>query len=334
MLTSPAPHVVPLADTPAAPPDEVVFRPARLLGAEASNGGHCVMPVDVAVARDGTLLVLDAGRHDIVRFDAQSLFRDRIGHRGTEPGALGTALRRVLLDAEDTILVPDPSLHRVDAFAPNGDALPPLPLPESVHPALGFAIGPGGRLQRAELVQRLVVARGHRLVPHVVVTTLPADMPWCDGLLPTGTGPQRGLYAESPAWTADAEGCWIASNETGEVLRFDEQYALRDVWCFPRGERGSRVAFGPRYPRFSRLLVGEDGALWVNHALPSRRGSGESHGSSALWDVHERSGAFRRRVRVPPGFTLTAASEERLVGVGRGPEGERVAQILERLRAA
>ena len=84
--------------------------------------GQLHQPSDVAVARDGTVVVCDSGNHRLVWFSPEGAMIKSMGERGEQPGQFNHP-EGVTLDEDGTVYVADWGNNRVQVFASDGSLL-------------------------------------------------------------------------------------------------------------------------------------------------------------------------------------------------------------------
>lgn len=97
-------------------------RLVRSLGRRGEGEGEFNLPVDAALAPDGTLWVLDAGNFRVQAFDAQGRFLRAFGSAGNGLGQFGRP-RGLALDADGLLYVTDASFANVQVFQGDGQLL-------------------------------------------------------------------------------------------------------------------------------------------------------------------------------------------------------------------
>ena len=84
--------------------------------------GQLHQPSDVAVGRDGTVVVCDSGNHRLVWFSPEGVWIKSLGERGEEPGQFNHP-ESVALDEDGTIYVADWGNNRVQILSSDGTPL-------------------------------------------------------------------------------------------------------------------------------------------------------------------------------------------------------------------
>lgn len=95
------------------------------LGPRGTGPGKFNIPLAAAVARDGTLYVVDSGNFRVQAFDASGNFKSQFGGAGTELGRFSRP-RAIALDPEGNIYVSDGGFNNVQIFNAGGQLLMPL----------------------------------------------------------------------------------------------------------------------------------------------------------------------------------------------------------------
>jgi sugar lactone lactonase YvrE len=97
-------------------------RHVQTLGLRGSEPGRFNLPVDAAVAPDGTLWVLDAGNFRLQAFDAEGRFLRQFGSAGNGLGQLARP-RGLAVGRDGLLYVGDALLCNVQVFQPDGQLL-------------------------------------------------------------------------------------------------------------------------------------------------------------------------------------------------------------------
>ncbi|MDH5539744.1 MAG: 6-bladed beta-propeller [Rhizobacter sp.] len=112
------------------------------LGQRGDAAGEFNLPVDAAVAPDGTLWVLDAGNFRVQAFDARGGFLRMFGSAGNGLGQFGRP-RGLAIDRDGLLYVSDASFANVQVFQPDGRLLLALGT-RSMHDGPGRLALPAG----------------------------------------------------------------------------------------------------------------------------------------------------------------------------------------------
>lgn len=146
------------------------------LGTRGAQNGEFNIPLAAAVAKDGTLYVVDAGNFRIQAFDDAGKFKFSFGAVG---GGLGTFSRprSIALDPEGNIYVTDAAFNNVQIFNSRGELLMPLgkmglqPGPGNFALIAGVAVDEAGRMllldhyfKKIEVYSPIPEAEGKRLM--------------------------------------------------------------------------------------------------------------------------------------------------------------------------
>lgn len=94
----------------------------REIGSRGSGPGQFNIPVQGAVARDGTLFVLDAGNFRVQSFDPEGRFLGSFGRTGIGLGEFSRP-RGVAIDGDGNVYVSDANFGNVQVFSPRGELL-------------------------------------------------------------------------------------------------------------------------------------------------------------------------------------------------------------------
>lgn len=97
-------------------------RLVRSLGRRGEAPGEFNLPVDAAIAPDGTLWVLDAGNFRLQAFDGEGRFLRAFGAAGNGLGQFGRP-RGLAIDADGLLYVSDASFANVQVFQGDGQLL-------------------------------------------------------------------------------------------------------------------------------------------------------------------------------------------------------------------
>lgn len=92
------------------------------IGRRGSQEGEFNLPVDAAVAPDGTLYVLDAGNFRVQAFDREGRYLRRFGSVGSAPGQFARP-RAIGVDRSGNVYVSDAAFSNFQVFSPAGELL-------------------------------------------------------------------------------------------------------------------------------------------------------------------------------------------------------------------
>lgn len=143
-------------------------RPIRLheelrIGSLEGSGPDAFGQVwDLAVERDGSILVLDREVPGLLRFSTAGAFLETIGRKGQGPGEYGGGVNGVVVDGSGRIVLSDPSNARIMAFSSDGSFLRDV----GRAPGLQSLFG-----------QMLATDDSGRLYVHILTVPLGPDMP-------------------------------------------------------------------------------------------------------------------------------------------------------------
>lgn len=94
----------------------------RTIGTRGSGEGQFNVPLQGAVAPDGTLYVLDSGNFRVQAFDRDGKFLRAFGSAGVNPGNMARP-RGIAVDDEGKVYVTDASFNNFQLFTPDGQLL-------------------------------------------------------------------------------------------------------------------------------------------------------------------------------------------------------------------
>lgn len=147
-----------------------------VIGARGRVSGRFNLPVDAAVAPDGTLYVLDAGNFRVQAFDRDGRFLHAFGEVGNGPGQFSRP-RGIAVDRDGNVYVTDAGFANVQVFDSTGRLLLALgargteDAPGRYRLPAGVATDETGRIyvvdqffHKIEVLRRLSDAEGTRLL--------------------------------------------------------------------------------------------------------------------------------------------------------------------------
>lgn len=94
----------------------------KVIGSRGSGDALFNVPLQAAVAADGSLYVLDSGNFRVQAFDREGNFLRAFGRPGVNPGNLARP-RGIAVDDEGNIYVTDASFNNFQIFQPDGQLL-------------------------------------------------------------------------------------------------------------------------------------------------------------------------------------------------------------------
>lgn len=97
-------------------------RKLKVIGTRGGTEGLFNVPLQAAVATDGTLYVLDSGNFRVQAFDRDGVFLRAFGQVGINPGSLARP-RGIAVDDEGRVYVTDASFNNFQIFQPDGQLL-------------------------------------------------------------------------------------------------------------------------------------------------------------------------------------------------------------------
>ncbi len=333
-----------------------------------SSGGERPFenPVDLAIASDGNLFVLDAGAARIIRLSASGEVITSFGRSGEGPGELGGGLTRLVLGPDGIIYVPNPSARRLEEFDRAGKHLGSLAMPFGSGLPVGYAVFGSNLVYRASsTLGRDSDGRGV-IEPIVHVVRLYPDTVEEVAQLSAGTQPHTGLYTAMPLWAVTEAGVVLSSTDGFHLQFFDSTFSHLMDWSSSQplapirpadgkvlanqtfshleptqrqqtiAALTERVGFAANYPPWSAILVADNGDVWLNcPATAADVSTGQvvdftfDMTGSPRWLVYTRDGKRSLEVQVPVGFRLKQVHAGRLYGIGISADGSPVVQALE-----
>jgi hypothetical protein len=251
----------------------------------------------ICVDTGGRIYVVDEAASSARVYSPDGVFLDAFGQMGSGPEDLGNALGPCLMEAGDTLAIPDLQNYRVSRFDTNGSSVPGTPFDIRRGIPVRWEMTGDGRLA----VQLRFLGFMGEAAPGTpdAVVLWNTDGSVSDTLLqfPAGTaismsedGPHFNLLAADPVWTLTAEagiaygfssdyriafydstGATVRiinkPTETVPVTTADERIfmdALQHVFpqsLFRQFERNIQLA--DHYPAFFRFQFGPQESLWV-----------------------------------------------------------------------
>lgn len=324
---------------------------------------------DIAVADDGTILVLDWGASVVRSFDHDGNPLSVTGGSGSGPGEFSTLVRRIVLGPDETYWVPDRSNVRVSRFSLDGEFLTSFRLDLVEGEPLEWASTRSGNL----LVRRRISSNGWDGLLSLQTTGTVADtvlvFEYEDGQ-PTPEHLKNVLLSAVPVWNALPNGHIVYGisteyklyvlDPTGALtavysraipptpISEDERAAfwvrLREI--FETSEEGippavidqalQQIELVDVLPFFARIEPGPEATIWVQRVpTPDQINPRDLNVSSSerwggrTWDVFDRQGHFMGATELPTGFELKTIWNNEIYGVGETAGG---AQQVVRLR--
>lgn len=148
----------------------------KVIGSRGGGEGQFNVPLQGAVAPDGTLYVLDSGNFRVQAFDRDGSFLRAFGSAGVNPGNLARP-RGIAVDDEGNVYVTDASFNNFQVFNPAGKLL--LAIGKASHDSRpgqygllsGIAVDETGRVyvvdqlfNKVEVIRRLSDAEGEKIL--------------------------------------------------------------------------------------------------------------------------------------------------------------------------
>lgn len=148
----------------------------KVIGSRGSGEGQFNVPLQGAVAGDGTLYVLDSGNFRVQAFDRDGKFLRAFGGAGVNPGHLARP-RGIALDEEGNVYVSDASFNNFQVFRPDGQLLLAVgkasreSSPGQYGLLSGISVDETGRVyvvdqlfNKVEVIRRLSNAEGEKIL--------------------------------------------------------------------------------------------------------------------------------------------------------------------------
>ncbi len=304
---------------------------------------------------DGSVVVAVEGTWEIRKFGADGTHLWTAGRRGAGPGEF-LRLRLLRACSSDRIHVYDRELIRVTEFSQQGERLSTWPVAhEGPLPYERVTCTPDGRIiyfpwgsfpAEPGIVrfQVPVVWTGKGAPANVLRENVPGpekilnggywDRPWTKRLVLGGTregvwvGTSDDYVLELVAWDGSVTRTieWTGDDLTATQADIDQ---LRDEFLQDEEDEAARNSFlrdsWPDYeevlpavlPAYSRLMVLDDGSLWVGR-FEGLEWKGRLPGHPGRrWDVFDPSGDRIRQVTIPNNMSLLDAGEDWVLVVVR-----------------
>ena len=311
--------------------------------------------LDVALAPDGRVLVLDPLGPEVMVLDSTGAERARFGGDGDGPGEFRAAGLTELVVLGDTVAVPDVMGQRLTLFDLEGRVLDIVPVAVSDGLAVDWrsAGSDGLMLRRVSSPQRLevlsLVERRFETQVDLSLLSLPSEagpltpLPlWCrrdDGRLVVGRTDEYSLrVTDREATTAIVRGnvgerllSEVDITHLGELLRTSLARRLGGE-VDPERVRQllERTPLPKEAPRIAGLRCVGRAEVWVQRALSVaemgvdvlRVGSTAGWGSS-VWDVFDLEAGTLRQVELPAGAQVTRVTQDMVVGYTQDEYGRR-----------
>ncbi len=151
-------------------------RKLKVIGTRGRADGQFNVPLQGAVAPDGTLYVLDSGNFRVQAFDRDGKFLRAFGSPGVNPGNLARP-RGIAVDNDGNVYVSDASFNNFQIFRPDGQLL--LTVGEASRDSRpgqygllsGISVDETGRVyvvdqlfNKVEVIRRLSEAEGNKIL--------------------------------------------------------------------------------------------------------------------------------------------------------------------------
>ncbi|MFV2058784.1 MAG: SBBP repeat-containing protein [Thiohalomonadales bacterium] len=162
-------------------------KPLRVIGGRGGNEGEFNLPIQAAVASDGTLYVLDAGNFRVQAFDRDGNFLRMFGKVGRNFGDFARP-RGIAVDTFGNIYVTDATFRNFQVFTPQGKLLMWIgnaglfDTPGNIILPAGIAVDETNRvyvvdqlMRKIEVYKKLTENEIARLVPGYVMVVPPTQ---------------------------------------------------------------------------------------------------------------------------------------------------------------
>jgi hypothetical protein len=310
-------------------------------------GDELVLGRDVRadLLSDGSAVVIDRSKLELLRVDRKSGRVTTLAHRGPGPGEIGSVVG-VAVMVGDTIVVLDLSKRRATRLDPQGgliaaSAYQPVGLP---FPALLAGNGADlievtrnrpqrGRAEPTAMTIRILNRDSARVVRTVDLTDSPSEpgifIPnGVAGLLDdahvlVGSGAIGDVLVASLRGPADSV-IHLGIGPPQKLTRdFAERVMTQALTQVPAQDRPRMIAgmlgalpLAPFYPMFSRILVGTSGSLWVQRTYPAPDDATSADAPATfsmddlggfVWQQFGRRGALSAECRTPSEWRVVLA---------------------------
>ena len=148
----------------------------QVIGSRGSEDGQFNVPLQAAVAPDGTLYVLDSGNFRVQAFDADGNFLKSFGNAGKEFGNFARP-RGIAVDNDGNVYITDASFNNFQIFNPEGQLLLAIGQsslesnPGQYGMLSGIAVDETGRIyvvdqlfNKVEVIRRLSDSEGKQML--------------------------------------------------------------------------------------------------------------------------------------------------------------------------
>lgn len=301
---------------------------------------------DVAVASGGRILLLDELGVNVTVLSPDGEPVAVIGRAGQGPGEFDPqGLSRLVL-SDSSVFVPDLFLQRLTEFTLEGEVLGMLTFPSSPVYAMDWRRHPGGGLafrafepsgdriirltgEAADTLFSLPFSNdvGNLLLAPALLWDLTPEGELALARSDEAVVELRKRGSDSPVWRAR----WADLPEEmgpGAVAHLESvltESILRDAPSISAeglAQNLASVSYPDRAPALAGILAAPSGDIWVRRVQPVgsmgrealRVGSAEGYGGRD-WDVLDRGGFLRARVRLPEGFTPRRFMEGWIYGI-------------------
>lgn len=309
----------------------------------------------ITVGSNDDIYITDIQAQQVRVFTNDGQYIRTVGGAGNGPGEIGRNARYLMVTPGDTLIVPDPANRRINRYAPDGTALPSVPLrPELGRPVRYYLTHTGVLV--AQLRMPIQVSLDHL----VVVET---SGQFGDTLItfPSGgaaaTPGETHQFSPEPMWNVTDSltavygvnrqyriGMYDRSGTLTRILAREHEPApvterdLRAYWAYldrtwigmgvnpsRLPELHSRVKFAEVYPAYYGIHMGPHGSIWVQRIQTPGGLSDEElerynfleEFGSTISDVYDRDGRYLGAVKLPDRFQPRTFRGDKIYGVWR-----------------
>lgn len=278
--------------------------------------------LQVAVERDGSILVFDGQVPALRRFSSTGRYLGTVGRRGQGPGEYGARPTGLMVDHQGRIILSDPSNTRLSAFSSSGEFLGSLGAVSGLRTLFGQIVSED---QRGQLYIHVVMVQPGPGVRMPTPWPIGAEVRRPDGKVldtippPLLDGKPASFFAILPDGSVLAattkEPVFEVQHEGGGVLRVEMPFKRTP---YTEAERAKlRIALRPaaaadgattvsvpeEKPAYVAALVGPSGTLWLRRPVQPRSekevGAVPRFQASVL-DVFKPDGTYLGVVELPP----------------------------------
>jgi hypothetical protein len=306
----------------------------------------------IAVGSSGRIYVLDTQAQSVRAYSTDGSYELTFGGPGAGPGEIGRGAIFVVSGPADTLLVPDLVNRRINRYAPDGSALPSVPLEiETGLPmiwrstssgVIATQVRPLGLSPALGTSNTINIGDG---IPEINMYTPESAWALSDEMdLVYGLNDQYRVSVYGPGGdlslilTMPFEQRSVGESDRRVVMEYLEK-AWLDAGVPPQAlpRLRSVVHFGEYFPAYASLQSGPDGSIWVQHVQAVSDLSEEEMENYNLiedaggpdWNVFDSDGRYLGSVTMPDRFAPRTFRGDKIYGVSRD---ESDVQYVMRLR--